>query len=38
MDTDALSDEAYKGIFIEAEKLNHTLTVRFGMLAYSCKE
>ena len=37
MDTDDLSDEAYMGIFIEAEKLNHTLTVRFGVLAYSCK-
>ncbi|MBC7827609.1 MAG: hypothetical protein H7122_07680 [Chitinophagaceae bacterium] len=37
MDTDNLSDEAYRGIFIEAERFNHTLTLRFGVLAYSCK-
>jgi hypothetical protein len=37
MDTDDLSDETYKGVFIGAERLNHTLTVRFGVLSYSCE-
>ena len=37
MDTDDLSTEAYEGIIIEAEKFNHDLTLRFGVLASSCK-
>jgi hypothetical protein len=37
MDTDDLSDAAYKGIFIEAEKFNHNLTLQFGLIAASCK-
>ena len=37
MDTDELSTEAYRGIIIEAEKFNHDLTLRFGVMASSCK-
>ena len=37
MDTDDLSREAYDGILIEAEKLTHDLTLRYGILSYSCK-
>lgn len=37
MDTDDLSNEAYNGIIIEAERFNHDLTLRFGVLASSCK-
>ena len=37
MDTDELSTEAYGGIIIEAEKFNHDLTLRFGVMASSCK-
>ena len=37
MDTDELSTEAYKGILIEAEKFNHDLTLRYGLIADSCK-
>ena len=33
MDTDDLSNEAYQGIIIEAEKFNHDLTLQFGVLA-----
>ena len=36
MDTDDLSNEAYKAVIIEAEKFNHDLTLRFGVLASSC--
>ena len=36
MDTDELSTEIYKAIFIEAEKLSHDLTLQFGLLADSC--
>ncbi|MDZ7717503.1 MAG: hypothetical protein U5K72_01635 [Balneolaceae bacterium] len=38
MDTDDLSTEAYEGIIIEAEKFDHDLTLRFGVLASSCKD
>lgn len=38
MDTDDLSTEAYQGIIIEAEKLNHDLTLQFGGLASHCKD
>ncbi len=37
MDTDDLSEEAYKGILIEAEKLTRDLTLRYGMLSYKSK-
>ena len=37
MDTDELSKEAYRGIFIEAERFNHVLTLRYGLIADSCK-
>jgi hypothetical protein len=38
MDTDDLSRETYQAIFIEAEKFNHDLTLRFGVLAGQCKD
>lgn len=37
MDTDDLSRESYEGILIEAEKLSHDLTFRFGVLSGNCK-
>lgn len=37
MDTDDLSREAYDGILIEAEKLNHDLTLQYGVLSGDCK-
>lgn len=37
MDTDDLSMEAYKAIIIESETFNRDLTLRFGLLASSCK-
>ena len=37
MDTDDFSVEAYKAIMIEAERFNHDLTLRFGLLSYSCE-
>ncbi len=37
MDTDELSTEVYKGVIIEAEKFNHDLTLRYGLIADSCK-
>jgi hypothetical protein len=38
MDTDELSNEAYKGIFIEAESFSHDLTLQFGSIASDCKD
>ena len=38
MDTDDLSNEAYEGIILEAEKFNHDLTLRFGVLAKDCED
>ncbi len=38
MDTDDLSIPTYNGIIIEAEKLNHDLTLQFGVLASDCKD
>ena len=38
MDTDELSNEAYEGIILEAEKFNHDLTLRFGVLAKDCED
>jgi len=37
VDTDELSDEAYQGIIVEAEKFLHDLTLHFGVLASRCK-
>ena len=37
MDTDDLSNEAYEGIIIEAEKFNHDLTLQFGVLGQDCE-
>lgn len=38
MDTDDLSRETYRAIIIEAEKFNHDLTLRFGVMARQCKD
>ncbi len=38
MDTDDLSEEAYRAIMIEAEMFNHDLTLQFGLLSGSCKD
>jgi hypothetical protein len=38
MDTDDLSQEAYKAIIIEAELFDHNLTLRFGLLSYDCED
>jgi len=38
MDTDDLSQEAYKAIMIEAERFNHDLTLRFGLLSGDCND
>lgn len=38
MDTDDLSNEAYKGIILESEKFNRDLTLHFGVLASDCKD
>ena len=38
MDTDDLSQEAYKAIIIEAENFNHDLTLQFGVLSYDCED
>ncbi|MDH8702630.1 hypothetical protein M2138_001998 [Dysgonomonadaceae bacterium PH5-43] len=37
MDTDDLSENAYKGIIIEAEQFSHDLTLYYGMLSYECE-
>jgi hypothetical protein len=36
MDTDDLSQEAYKAIILTAERFHHDLTLRFGCLSYGC--
>ena len=38
MDTDELSQEAYDGILIEAEKLSDDLTLHYGLLSYDCED
>jgi hypothetical protein len=38
MDTDDLSNELYKAIFITAEKFHDDLTLQFGLLASDCEE
>lgn len=38
MDTDDLSIRTYNGIIVEAERLNHDLTLQFGVLASNCKD
>ena len=37
MDTDDLSQEAYKAIITEADKLNRDLTLEFGLLSTNCE-
>lgn len=37
MDTDDLSQEAYRAIITEAEKLNRDLTLEFGLLSTKCE-
>jgi hypothetical protein len=37
MDTDDLSQEAYKAIILEAEMFDHNLTLQFGLLSSHCK-
>lgn len=37
MDTDDLSEEAYKAIIFEAEKFDQNLTLQFGLLSTNCK-
>ena len=37
MDTDDLSQEAYKAIITEADKLNCDLTLEFGLLSTKCE-
>lgn len=36
MDTDELSEETYKAVIVAAEKINHNLTLQFGLLASHC--
>jgi hypothetical protein len=36
MDTDDLSEKAYKGVMLEAEKFNHDLTLQFGLRSEDC--
>ena len=38
MDTDELSEETYKAIFVTSEKFNHNLTLQFGLLASICSD
>ena len=38
MDTDDLSQEAYAAVIIEADQLTRDLTLKFGVLASSCKD
>ena len=37
MDTDNLSQEAYKAVILTAERFNHDLTLHFGCLAMGCE-
>jgi hypothetical protein len=37
MDTDDLSEEAYRAVIINADKFHHDLTLQFGVLASDCK-
>lgn len=36
MDTDNLSAETYRAIFVHSDKFNHDMTMEFGVLAGSC--
>ena len=38
MDTDELSREGYEGVLLEAEKLNHDLTLHYGLLSGFCED
>jgi hypothetical protein len=37
MDTDDLSEEAYKAIIVKSDLFHHDLTLQFGMLSSSCE-
>lgn len=36
MDTDELSNEAYKAVIIESERFHHDLTLQFGIMSSDC--
>jgi hypothetical protein len=36
IDTDDLSNKAYKAIIVEADKFDENLTLQFGLLSYEC--
>ncbi len=38
IDTGDLTDPTYQAIMIEAERFDHNLTLRFGLLSYQCKD
>ena len=38
MDTDDLSQEAYKAVITEADQLDRDLTLEFGLLSTKCKD
>jgi hypothetical protein len=38
LDTDDLSQEAYKAVILEAERFHHDLTLQFGLLSYECSD
>lgn len=38
MDTDDLSQEAYDGILLEAERFSHDLTIHYGVLSSDCED
>jgi len=38
MDTDDLSEEAYKAIIVNSELFHHNLTLQFGVLSSSCDD
>ena len=38
MDTDDLSEEAYRAVIINADKFHHDLTLQFGVMASDCKD
>jgi len=38
IDTGDLTEKTYNAIMIEAERLNHDLTLQFGLLCYECED
>jgi hypothetical protein len=38
IDTDDLSQEAYRAVILTAEMFNHDLTLHFGWMAMNCKD